>query len=82
MAYKYFLYSQQQVDDRNRMLDRMNRVFKLGTVITGGKKKEFSALSDKPSLPRYSDVRVIAEGDTDKLSYTMPSSVQKYDNEV
>ena len=82
MAYKYFLYSQQQVNDRNSMLDKINRVLKLGTVITGGKKKEFSALSDKPELPRYSDVRVIAEGDTENMSYVMPSSVQKFGNEV
>lgn len=82
MAYKYFLYSQQQVDDRNTVLDRMNRIFVLGTVITGGKKKEFSAMSDKPELPRYTDVRIVAEGDTDNMTYIMPSSTQRYNNEV
>lgn len=81
MAYKYFLYSQAQVNDRNEMLDKINRSMLLGTVIVGGRKKEFSSLSDKPELPRYTDIRIVAEGDTDKLIYTMPGSRQKY-NEV
>ena len=82
MAYKYFLYSQQQVNDRNSILDKMNKVFLPGTVIINGRKKEFSTLSDKPELPRYNDTRIVAEGDTDNLSYTNPGSVQKYNNEV
>ena len=79
--YAYFLYSQQQVDDKNELLDKMNRKFQLGTVIYNGKKREYSSMSDKPELPRYADVRIVAEGDTDKLVYTSPRSVQKR-NEV
>lgn len=79
--YAYFLYSQQQVDDKNELLDKMNRKLQLGTVIYNGKKREYSSMNDKPELPRYADVRIIAEGDTDKLVYTPPRSVQKR-NEV
>lgn len=79
--YAYFLYSQKQVDDKNELYDRMNKKFVLGTVIFNGKKKEYSSMSDKPELPRYADVRVVAEGDTDKLVYTAPRSAQKR-NEV
>ena len=80
-SYKFFLYSQQQVNDQNARLDKMNRVVKLGTVISGGKKLEFSALSDKPELPRYADVRIIAEGDISNFVYTMPTSIQKRNGE-
>ena len=82
MSYKYFLYSQQQVNDRNSILDKMNKVFKPGTVIVGGSKKEFSALSDTPDIPRYNDTRLIAEGEISTFKYTSPGSVQKYNNEV
>lgn len=82
MSYMYFLYSQQQVNDRNSILDKMNKVFKPGTVIVSGSKKEFSALSDKPEMPRYNDTRIIAEGELSTFKYTSPGSVQKYNNEV
>jgi hypothetical protein len=81
-SYKYFLYSRQQVNDQNARLDKLNRVVKLGVVISGGRRLEFSALSDKPELPRYSDVRIVAQGDTDDLVYTMPTSIQKRNGEV
>lgn len=80
--YKYFLYSRQQVNDQNARLDKMNKVVKLGVVISGGRRLEFSALSDKPELPRYSDVRVVAQGDQDDFVYTMPTSIQKRNGEV
>ena len=79
--YGYFLFSQQEVNDKNELYDRMSRKLQLGTVIYNGRKKEFSSLSDKPELPRYIDVRIVAEGETDKMTYTMPRSVQKK-NEV
>ena len=79
--FKYFLYSSEEVNDKNVLYDRMNRVMVLGTVIYNGKKKEFSSMSDKPELPRYSDVRIVAEGDIENMTYTMPTSRQKY-NEV
>ena len=82
MAYKYFLYSQQQVNDRNSIFDKMNKVFKPGTVIVNGFKKEFSVISDTRDLPRYSDARLIAEGELSTFKYTSPGSVQKYNNEV
>ena len=65
--YAYFIYSQHPVDDKNELLDKMNRKFQLGTVIFNGKKREYSSMSDKPELPRYADIRIVSEGDTDKL---------------
>ena len=81
-SYKYFLYSRQQVNDQNERLDKMNKVIKLGVVISGGRRLEFSALSDKPELPRYSDVRIVAQGNLDTFVYTMPTSIQKRNGEV
>ena len=70
------------MNDQNARLDKMNKVVKLGVVISGGRRLEFSALSDKPELPRYSDVRVVAQGDPDDFVYTMPTSIQKRNGEV
>jgi len=81
-SYKYFLYSRQQVNDQNERLDKINKVVKLGVVISGGRRLEFSALSDKPELPRYSDVRIVAQGNLDTFVYTMPTSIQKRNGEV
>lgn len=81
-SYKYFLYSRQQVNDQNTRLDKLNRIVKLGVVISGGRRLEFSALSDKPSIGKYSDVRIIAEGNPDDFVYTMPTSIQKRNGEV
>ena len=81
-SYKYFLYSRQQVNDQNERLDKINKVIKLGVVISGGRRLEFSALSDKPELPRYSDVRIVAQGNLDTFVYTMPTSIQKRNGEV
>lgn len=81
-SYKYFLYSRQHVNDQNARLDRLNKVLKLGIVISGGRRLEFSALSDKPELARYSDTRIIAEGDINNFVYTMPTTIQKRNGEV
>lgn len=75
--YKYFLYSLKQIADKNEMYDKVNKEMVLGTVIYNGKRREFSALSDTKTLERYSDARVVAEGEIDKMQYTMPSSKQK-----
>lgn len=75
--YKYFLYSQEAINDQNSRLDKRNKAVKLGTVISGGRRLEFSHLSDKPELPRYSDTRIITEGELSDFTYTMPTVEQK-----
>ena len=79
--YRYFLFSMDHVNDKNEIYDRVNKVMVLGTVIYNGTKREFSALSKTQSLGKYTDVRVVAQGDITKMQYTMPRTKAKRSNE-
>lgn len=74
MPYKYFLYSSTYVKERMAIDKKMGKEFECGTVVVNGTKKEYSNLSNKPTLANYSDVRIIAEGVTEMMRYTKPSS--------
>lgn len=79
--YRYFLFSKEQIADKNAAYDKVNRKMVLGTVIYNGQTKEYSCLSVTPELPRYTDERIVAEGDITKMKYTLPSTKPKRSNE-
>ena len=79
--YRYFLFSMDYVNDKNAVYDKVNKVMVLGTVNYNGSKREFAALSSTPSLGKYTDVRVVAQGDITKMQYTMPRTKAKRSNE-
>lgn len=72
-TYVYFLYSEQQYKDRSEIEKKMSRVFSLGSVIVGGRKKFYTELS-RNSSNRYPDCKIIAEGWKSKMTYTTPGS--------
>lgn len=72
-TYVYFLYSEQQLKERTAIEKSMARVFRPGTVIINGRKKQFTEMS-KVSSNRYPDCKVIAEGYKSKMNYTNVSS--------
>lgn len=73
----YFLYSREQVDEKNEILAKSNKEFVPGYVIVGGIRKEFSTLSSKPEIPRYIDTRIVAEGEVKDFTYEKPKTVKK-----
>ena len=79
--YRYFLFSMDYVNDKNAIYDKVNKVFVLGTVNYNGTKREFSSLSKVQTLGKYTDVRVVAQGDITKMQYTMPRTKPKRSNE-
>ena len=79
--YRYFLFSMDYVNDKNAIYDKVNKVMVLGTVNYNGSKREFSSLSKVQTLGRYTDVRVVAQGDITKMQYTMPKTKAKRSNE-
>lgn len=79
--YRYFLFSMDQVKDKNKIYDKVNKTMVLGTVFYNGVRKEFSALSTTPTLNKYTDVRIVAQGDITKMQYTMPRAKSKRSNE-
>ena len=68
---KYFLYSAEQYKLRKDIEAKMGKKFMVGHVIVNGIKKPFTELSSKPTS-RYSDVKIVAEGDPTTMRYTLP----------
>lgn len=74
MAYKYFIYSSEQLEFMKRMESKMGHTFKVGTVFNKGKRCSFTELSSSPNL-KYSDSKIVAEGEESLFSYTPPRGV-------
>lgn len=71
MAYKYFHYSTEQLQFLRKIESKMGRSFTPGTVFNKGKRCSFTELSSsKKSI--YSDDKIVAEGDPDSFTYTLP----------
>lgn len=72
-SYVYFLYSEQQKNERVRIEKSMSRTFIPGTVIVNGRRQAFTEISKSPKN-RFPDCKVVAEGLKSKLVFT-PISV-------
>nr|DAQ69675.1 MAG TPA: hypothetical protein [Caudoviricetes sp.] len=70
--YVYFLYSDQQLQERKTIEKSISKSFVPGSVIVNGRKKMFTELSTKPTN-RYADCKVVAEGYKSTMNYTLPS---------
>jgi hypothetical protein len=68
---KYFLYSSEQLKMRKEAELRMGRKFKVGHVIVNGVRKPFTELSST-GKSRYSDAKIVAQGNPDLMRYTEP----------
>ena len=79
-GYKYFLFSTSYNADRDEAEKKFGKQFVLGTVVVNGSKKEFSFISDSSTNDRYSDIRIIAEGNIEEMKYTKPSTVLRRNN--
>ncbi len=75
MAYKYFMYSSTQLAWMKAMGAKRGLSYKPGTVFTKGKKYTFTELSSTGVSNRYSDSKVVAEGEATSMSYTEPTGV-------
>ena len=77
MAIKYFIYSQDQYNEKNTVLKARNKEFVPGIIVVDGTKKNFTALSLTPTLERFVDSKIIAQGDPDSFVYSMPKTVKR-----
>lgn len=68
----YFLYSEEQLKEKNKILSKLSKEFKPGIVVVNGKREPYTQLSDKPSIQRFVDCKIVAEGDPKKITYTEP----------
>lgn len=74
-SYKYFLYSNEQLNQKNEILKKVGKSFEAGTVLINGTRKKFTYISDKPTIPGFIDSEVVAEGDIDTYVFTKPKNV-------
>lgn len=73
MAYKYFLYSTEQMKFMKSMDDKIGRKYKVGQVIVNGVRKPFTEISSAPTS-RFSDVKIVAQGEEYLFKYTLPGA--------
>lgn len=70
---KYFIYSVEQEDMFKKINTRMGKTFLVGHVIVNGTKVPFTELSSKPES-RYSDAKIVAQGDINNMNFTLPTA--------
>ena len=73
----YFLYSEEQVKERNEILDKQGKVYVPGTVYVGMSRIQFSQLSEKETIDRFIDTKVVAKGYKNQMKYELPKTKKK-----
>lgn len=77
----YFLYSREQITEKNKVLSPQGKKFQPGIVIINNRRVEFTQLSSSPDMPRFIDTKIIASGEVSSFTYTLPKAVLKEANE-
>lgn len=72
----YFLYSEEQVKEKNEILKKVGKVFVPGTVYVGMSRKNFSQMSDKDSM-KYIDTKIVAKGYKNQMKFDLPKTVKE-----
>lgn len=71
----YFFYSNEQVKEKNNILNKTGKKFVPGTVVVNGKKAFFTQMSaNKDVMSRFADTMIIAYGESDKDFTYIPTS--------
>ena len=73
-SYVYFVYSGEQIKEKNSILAPHNKKFKCGTVVVNGQRKQFTQIvTSLGQMSRYVDTRIICEGILADFTYNNPS---------
>lgn len=73
MATKYFIYSAEQAKFRKEVDAKIGKTYKPGQLYTGAKAITFTELNGT-GKSKYPDARVVYQGETSSLKYTLPGS--------
>lgn len=74
--YVYFLYSEEQIKEKNKILKKMAKQFQPGVVVVNGVRKYYTVKSNKSTLDRFYDVKVVAEGYDKNFVQEKPQEVE------
>lgn len=80
MATMYFLYSDEQIAEKNNILSSTGKKFIPGTVVVNGKRTKFTQLSEAASISRFIDAKIVASGELSDFTYQEPSTTIKKGN--
>ena len=75
--YRYFHFSLDQLKERRETFDKLNKEYIPGTVVYNGKVHEFTNVGPNRVLQRFSDARLVAEGNLKEMTYTDYQTKQK-----
>ena len=75
--YVYFLYSEEQLKERNEILKKQGKVFVPGTVYIGMSKLSFTQMSEKDKIDRFIDTKIVAQGYKNQMKYELPKNKKK-----
>lgn len=80
MATMYFLYSDEEITEKNNILSSTGKKFVPGTVVVNGKRTKFTQLSESASISRFIDTKIVASGELSDFTYQEPSTTIKKGN--
>lgn len=71
----YFMYSDEQVKEKNDVLKVSGKKFVCGTVVVNGQRQKFSQIATSKSvMDRFIDTYVVTEGVYGDITYIDPST--------
>jgi hypothetical protein len=73
----YFLYSEEQLKERNEILSKQGKIFVPGTVYVGMSRLLFTQISEKDYIDRFIDTKVVAKGYKNQMKYDLPVNKKK-----
>ena len=80
MATMYFLYSDEQIAEKNNILSSTGKKFVPGTVVVNGKRTKFTQLSESAPISRFIDTKIVPSGELSDFTYQEPSTTIKKGN--
>ena len=73
----YFLYSEEQLKEKNNILSKQGKVFIPGTVYIGMSRISFTQLSEKDHIDRFIDTKIVAKGYKNQMKFDMSKTVRR-----
>lgn len=71
----YFMYSDEQIKEKNNVLKVSGKKFVCGTVVVNGQRKKFTQITtNKDTMSRFVDSYIVTEGVYGDITYIDPTS--------
>ena len=75
MSFVYFLYSDEQIDEKNKILLKTGKKFLPGNVVVNGKREKFTQIHSSSTMPRFVDTKIVVSGEQSNFTYTDPQII-------